>query len=80
MKITRIERRTEKGELEVSFALTEQQTQALLEFAINTLVAQGFVTYMTQVESNVEPDKDISLEEAMTEVMNQADPKDLPQA
>lgn len=77
MKITRIEKTNDRGELEVSFALTEQQTQVLLEFAINMLVHRGLVEFDGDQE---ESPKEISMEEAMTDVMAQANPKDLPQA
>ena len=77
MKITRIEKTNDQGKLEVSFALTEQQTQVLLEFAINMLVHRGLVEFDGDQGT---PAEEISLEDAMRDVMAQANPKDLPQA
>ena len=77
MKITRIEKTNDHGQLEVSFALTEQQTQVLLEFAINMLVHRGLVEFDGDIPSQQE---ETTLEQAMSEVMVQAKPSDLPQA
>ena len=77
MKITRIEKTNDHGQLEVSFALTEQQTQVLLEFAINMLVHRGLVEFDGDIPSQQE---ETTLEQAMSEVMAQAKPSDLPQA
>lgn len=79
MKILRVQRKNdETGELEFTAVLTEPQTQFLLDLAINYLIQMGIASFQDQVEA--EPTKETTLEEAMTDIMNQANPKDLPQA
>jgi len=82
MMIQKMERKNEKGELEVTFKLTEEQTQVLLEFAINFLLGQGLVTMTEQAVQSSENNKpeEITLEDAMMDVMKEAKPADLPQA
>lgn len=78
MKILRIQKpNPETGELELVVALTEEQTQFLIDLALNYLVQRGIATFQDppqQVEAMP------TLEEAMIDVMKEAKPEDLPQA
>lgn len=50
MEIKKIEKLNAEGKLDVMFALTEPQTQLLLEFAINMLVGKGLITFAQEEE------------------------------
>ena len=84
MLIKQIKKETNDGKLEVTFALTEEQTQLLLEFAINMLVGKGLVTFteeaMVESKEDNTMQQELDLNEAMAEVMREAKPSDLPQA
>ena len=75
MEIKRIEKVNEEtGEIEILMALNKEQTQVLIEYALNLLAAQGLVTFVTGQQ-----DAPRTPEEAKT-ALEAADPKDLPQA
>ena len=54
MEIKKIEKLNSEGKLDVMFALTEPQTQLLLEFAINMLVGKGLITFAKEEEKEAE--------------------------
>jgi hypothetical protein len=56
MVVTKIEKKLEDGTLEVKFALTEEQTAFLINFAIGTLVQQGVISFAGQDVSQDEKD------------------------
>ena len=77
MEIRRIEKVNEDtGEMEILMALSREQTQVLLEYALNLLAAQGLVTFVTG-QASATPEEAQKRAEA---AMEAADPKDLPQA
>ena len=80
MIIQKIERKNEKGELDVTFALTEEQTQLLLEFAINMLVGKGLISFTEEGKKPTQEQLELDFKGAMNQIMINTDPKDLPRA
>lgn len=71
MEIRKIERiNPESGELEVFMALTKEQTQLLIEFAINTLVAQGMASIILEQPQEAETSGE-TLEQARERVVEE---------
>jgi predicted HTH domain antitoxin len=76
MEIKKLEKpNPETGEMEVTFALTKEQTEVLLEFAINMLIAKGLVSFSNEAVAANAPSND-----EIVELMKRTDPKDFPQA
>lgn len=74
MQITRIVKKKEDGNHEVTMMLTEEQTTFLINFALGLLVQQGTISFF-----DLDPDKPQEENQAAA-FLERLNPKDMPQS